>query len=273
LRQTVENGGRLAAVFLRSPKLELPVNRLWYYASLMMKKIAIALTLPLLLAATSAQAVEVRQPSTVVELYTSQGCSSCPPADALMGQLVENKKDILGLSLAVTYWDYIGWKDTFGSPQNDIRQAEYRDAMGARYVYTPQMVIAGQDHFVGSDSSKLIRHLEKYKGHAQQIPLVWQIEDNTAVISLPELEGGAHLWRMDIDAVQQVSIGRGENAGRKIAYYNVVRASKLIKSWNGKATKISLNLTDLEHQGRSGCAIIVQRGIGGPIVAALQIDL
>ncbi len=239
----------------------------------MMKHIAIAATLSALLAATSAQAVDIRQPSTVVELYTSQGCSSCPPADALMGQLVEKNKDVLGLSYAVTYWDYIGWKDTFGRAENDIRQAEYRDAMGARYVYTPQMIVGGLEHFVGSDSSKLISRLEKHKGHAKELNLTWSIDGKKATISLPEFQSGAQLWRVDIDAVQQVSIGRGENTGREISYHNIVRDSELIQNWNGKPTEVTLDLANLEQKGRTGCAFIVQRSSGGPIVAALQIDL
>jgi len=239
----------------------------------MMKKLAFALTLPALLISASVQAVEIRQPETVVELFTSQGCSSCPPADALMGQLIENNDNVLGLSFAVTYWDYIGWKDTFGSAANDIRQSEYRDRLGARYVYTPQMVIAGQEHFVGSDSAKLTSHLEQFKGHAHQIPLSWQLNGKKATISLPKIEGGARLWRIDFDAAQQVAIGRGENTGRNITYHNVVRDSHLLENWNGEAKEITLDLAELEHQGRTGCAIIVQRNIGGPIVAALQIDL
>ena len=240
----------------------------------MMKKLALTLSSALLLASFNANAMEAHQPSTVVELYTSQGCSSCPPADALMGRLVEHSdKEVLGLSFAVTYWDYIGWKDTFGRSENDIRQARYRDQMGARYVYTPQMVVAGQNHFVGSDAAKLKEQLTRFDGHAKGLELSWRIEGQKIHISLPKSETPATLWQVDIDHLKEVDIQRGENDGRQISYHNVVRNSQRLQDWDGAATEITLDMAELEHQGRDGCAILVQTGESGPIIAALQIDL
>ena len=224
------------------------------------------------LIAGTALAGEAHQPQTVVELYTSQGCSSCPPADKLMGKLTKNP-DILGLSFAVTYWDYIGWKDTFGSPDNDIRQTRYRDQFSGRYVYTPQMVVAGRDHFVGSNAHELESNLHKFKGHARQIPLKWRFEGEKLIISLPDHGTPATIWQVDIDHEKKVQIGRGENTGKSVTYHNVVRKTRQITDWDGKAKTISLDLTTLMQEGRDGCAILVQERGFGPIVAALQIGL
>lgn len=189
-----------------------------------------------------------------------------------MGNIIKDPS-VLGLSYAVTYWDYIGWRDTFGSAKNDQRQASYRDQMNARYVYTPQMVIAGQDHFVGSNEGQLQDNLEEYKGHAKHIPLTWRFEDNMLKVSLPKSKAKAVIWQVDIDHSQPVRIGRGENTGKFVTYHNVVRNTRNIAQWDGRKQEISLNLDDLKHEGRDGCAILVQQGGYGAILAALIIDL
>ncbi|MBL4907004.1 MAG: DUF1223 domain-containing protein, partial [Sneathiella sp.] len=185
-----------------------------------------------------AQAGNVRQADTVVELFTSQGCSSCPPADKIMGELVKNPA-ILGLSYAVTYWDYIGWKDIFGSPKNDERQVRYRDRMKARYVYTPQMVIAGEEHFVGSNAAQLKNKLQQFQGHAKAIPLKWYFEGSTLKVELPASQAKAVIWQVDIDHNKPVKIRRGENTGKVLTYHNVVRDTRKIGTWNGQKKIIS----------------------------------
>lgn len=228
--------------------------------------------LAVLIYTSNTHAESVRQANTVVELFTSQGCSSCPPADKIMGDLIK-EPGVLGLSFAVTYWDYIGWKDTFGSAKNDERQTQYRDKLNARYVYTPQMIIAGADHFVGSNLGQLKDNLQRYDGHAKKIPLSWSLNQNKLTIELPKSETNAVIWQIDIDHNQPVVIGRGENNGRTITYHNIVRKSQIITSWEGQKKSITLNLEDLKHEGRDGCAILVQEQGFGPIVAALIIDL
>ncbi|MBT3306373.1 MAG: DUF1223 domain-containing protein, partial [Alphaproteobacteria bacterium] len=99
-------------------------------------------------------------PLTLVELFTSQGCSSCPPADAFLGEL-SKRSDVLALSVHVDYWDYIGWKDPFASPKNTERQRRYSKFLGMRYIYTPQLVIQGADHEVGSDRTKILAKIAK----------------------------------------------------------------------------------------------------------------
>lgn len=230
------------------------------------------LFLILLITVGTAHAKSARQPSTVVELFTSQGCSSCPPADSIMGKLVKDP-DVLGLSYAVTYWDYIGWKDVFGSPQNDARQVNYRDRLHARYVYTPQMIIAGSDHFVGSNASKLEDSLRDYKDHAKNIDLIWRFTGEKLEIDLPATNQNAIIWQVDIDYAKEVKIRRGENTGKTIVYHNVVRNTQEIASWDGQATTLSLDLSLLMQAGRDGCAILIQENGYGPILGALIIDL
>jgi len=223
-------------------------------------------------AAGTAVAGSARQPSAVVELFTSQGCSSCPPADAIMGKLVQNP-EILGLSYAVTYWDYIGWKDVFGRPENDDRQVNYRDKLNARYVYTPQMVIAGSEHFVGSNAAKLEDSLRDYKDHAKSINLKWRFNGNNLEIDLPTTNKDAVIWQVDIDHANEVKIRRGENTGKTITYYNVVRNTREIAAWDGQSKTLSLDLALLMTEGRDGCAILIQENGYGSILAALVIDL
>ncbi|WP_206378115.1 DUF1223 domain-containing protein [Sneathiella limimaris] len=212
---------------------------------------------------------------TVVELYTSQGCSSCPPADALMGDIVNtaNKTNVLGLSFAVTYWDYIGWKDTFGSPQNDLRQTQYKERLRTSYVYTPQMIVGGKDHFVGSSSDQLSHNLAVYKGHARQLPLKWKLQDDVLEIALPSWQTPSIIWQTDLNHAEKVSIGRGENTGRKITYHNVVRKLDSLANWDGKPKTLKLSLKSLREKGRDSCAILVQENGYGSIVAALFIQL
>jgi hypothetical protein len=220
----------------------------------------------------SAYAQTAHQPSTVVELFTSQGCSSCPPADKLLGELVK-EDDVLGLSFAVTYWDYIGWKDIFGSVDNDNRQVEYRGRFNSRYVYTPQMVIAGRDHVVGSDSTAINALIKRHADHAKSLVLKWTFSGNQLDVTLPQGTGTATVWLVDIDRSHDVDIDRGENTGRIITYHNVVRKIHSVGEWTGAMKTISLNLNEMRAEGRDGCALIVQQDGYGPILAALEVML
>ncbi|MEX1036515.1 MAG: DUF1223 domain-containing protein [Sneathiella sp.] len=220
----------------------------------------------------AAIAESAHQPTTVVELFTSQGCSSCPPADKLLGELIENK-DILGLSFAVTYWDYIGWKDIFGSADNDARQVGYRGQFNSRYVYTPQMVIGGKEHIVGSDRSGVEALIKKQVNHATPLPLQWSFSGDQLVIKLPKTSGDATLWLVDIDRKSDVDIQRGENTGRIITYHNVVRKIRSLGEWKGNAKDVTLDLLEMRADGRDGCALIIQRAGYDPILAALEIKL
>ncbi|TNE38049.1 MAG: DUF1223 domain-containing protein [Alphaproteobacteria bacterium] len=240
----------------------------------MRKLILTALLAPslLLLFTGVSFAADIHQPKSVMELYTSQGCSSCPPADRLMGDLVKDK-DVLGLSFAVTYWDYIGWKDTFGSPANDARQAHYRDSFHARYVYTPQMVVDGRTHVVGSDRNGVTALLDKDEAAAPPLTLAWNRKGDILEVDLPQGSEEAQIWLFGYDTAKSVNVGRGENSGRSLTYHNIVRDIHDAGSWDGSPRKLELDLTKMRAEGRDGCAFIIQKANYGPVFAALNIPL
>jgi hypothetical protein len=212
----------------------------------------------------------------VVELFTSQGCSSCPPADALLGELAQ-REGVLALSFHVDYWNYIGWKDPFSSPRMTARQRGYMPALGQRYVYTPQMVIDGRYQEVGSNAAVIKRLVERLAGSKSPklgISLVAE-EGNRATLRLPArpYSGEAAVWLIAFDDKHTTKIGRGENAGRTLSYFHVVRELRRIGTWRGGEENISLDLTDERRSGFENCAVIVQAAAGGPIIGAVSMRL
>ena len=205
----------------------------------------------------------------VVELFTSQGCSSCPPADEFLGKL-SKRDDVIALSLHVDYWDYIGWKDIFASPQYTKRQHGYARAAGKRMVYTPQMVIGGKEHVVGTKPAEVSRLIKAQHQTADQVRLtIKRTGDQIEVTAEPLVKG---LGKMVVQMVRfaegkSVQIKRGENAGRKLAYYNVVTDWSVLKKWNGSSPlTFTANLP-----GNDECAIIVQAANHGSILAAAKV--
>ena len=205
----------------------------------------------------------------VVELYTSQGCSSCPPADELLGKLAK-RDDVVALSLHVDYWDYIGWKDVFADPQYTERQHAYARAAGKRMVYTPQMVIDGQDLVVGTKPNEVAKLIKTHSSGLDQVRLTVTRNDGQLQITAEPLANG--LGKMVVQMVrfvdgQTVQIKRGENAGRKLAYHNVVTEWRVLKGWNGSAPlTFSANIP-----GDDECVIIVQAVGHGSILAAARV--
>lgn len=211
----------------------------------------------------------------VVELYTSQGCNSCPPADRLLGELAK-RDDLITLTFNVDYWDYLGWKDTLASPANTERQRHYAAAMRNRTVYTPQMVIGGRQHAVGSDAAAVAAAIEAEQRHADAAPkLSLHHSDDRVLVSLgaSDRKGiNAIVWLVRYDQRQAVPIERGENAGNNLVYHNVVRDMRPLGHWRGQAMQMDLSRAELAEGGRDGCAIIVQKGPVGPILAAARIN-
>lgn len=230
-----------------------------------------ALVLALMTGSGLAVAESAHQKGVVVELFTSQGCSSCPPADKFLGELVRNS-DVLGLSFSVTYWDYIGWKDVFASEANDARQDAYREQLRSRYVYTPQMVIGGVEHAVGSDRSSVEALIRKHAATMQRLPLRWSFEGGQLNITLPASKADATLWLFDLDHEKNIDIRRGENKGKVVTYHNIVRNIRSLGHWDGNEKTIRLDLADIRAQGREGCALVVQEQGYGPILAALEVS-
>jgi hypothetical protein len=216
-----------------------------------------------------AMAEDGKRPVILVELFTSQGCSSCPPADEFLHKLAK-RDDVIALSLHVDYWDYIGWKDVFADHRYTLRQHGYAQAGKRRSVYTPQMIIHGQDHVVGNhpmDVSDLIR---TYQKRAQPVALSVERQGTQVVI---RAKGGTGKGPMLVQMVRyepraMVDIRRGENAGRKLSYANVVREWNVIGEWDGRAP---LEMK-ARARGKLPMAIVVQHKGFGPVVAAARVD-
>jgi hypothetical protein len=208
---------------------------------------------------------------TVVELYTSEGCSSCPPADKFVTELA-GRDDILALSLHVDYWDYIGWKDKFASPKYTARQRAYGQTMKLRYVYTPQVVVDGTYETVGSDRPKVMDAIAKAKA-AEKVPVVLKESDDgmTAVLkATTEDVGRVDVYAVFYDRYRESDVRRGENSGRKLGSANVVRQLDRIATWQGDATtiKIPSGSSDAEV-----CAVILQSAKTGKIIGAARLAL
>lgn len=178
-------------------------------------------------------------PLVVLELYTSQGCSSCPPADALLEELAA-REDVLPLALHVDYWDYIGWADTFGRPAHTARQKAYVHVAGGNSVYTPQMVVGGVEHIVGFKPMKVADLLAQHRATMGSVDLQAVAEGNMLRITVAPHDGAVLPERIMIDVVgytpeAKVAIGHGENAGETITYANIVTSWEHVGRWNGKA--------------------------------------
>lgn len=226
------------------------------------------------IASTSAAAT----PKAVVELFTSQGCSSCPTADALLNQLAQ-RDDIIAISLSVDYWDYLGWKDTLAQAKFTERQKGYAKALGDGMVYTPQVVVNGTVHVNGSDAGKIAAAIEKTNKAlaASHVPVKLSNSSDKLVVDVAAAPQGlafkeATIWLAVMSPSVEVPITRGENKGKTVTYSNVVRELIPIGTWNGKAMTVQLQRHTIVRAGAERCAVLVQQGQAGPIVGAALID-
>jgi hypothetical protein len=207
----------------------------------------------------------------VVELFTSEGCSSCPPADALMGELLQ-RQYVLPLSFHVDYWDYIGWKDRFADPVFTNRQRAYAEAQGTSMVYTPQMIVAGAIDVVGSDRKAVEKALNTaYTRNAMYRIHVGRDENGRVIAQFPDAPIGvpATVWLVTYQKSAESKVKAGENAGRDLMTYNVVRSLQKVGMWWGQATEIELKLDPVaKANSPDACAIIANQAEHGPIIAA-----
>jgi hypothetical protein len=224
--------------------------------------LAVAVLLSLIagpLASRGAAAEPAAAPPVVVELFTSQGCSSCPPADELLTELA-GQPGIVALSLHVDYWDYIGWKDPYASQQYTARQQRYAEALNLRYVYTPQIVVDGRTNVVGSHRAEVLSAIAAAAKRDRPIAISFDMGDGGKVI-IPEGHApgvGATVWLAVYDREHLTEVRRGENAGRRLRNANVVRSFERLGTWTGARLEIPLGLSDARAHGRAGCAVIVQ---------------
>jgi hypothetical protein len=208
-------------------------------------------------------------PRAVVELFTSQGCSSCPPADKILGELAKDPS-VIALSLPIDYWDYLGWKDTLADSRFSARQKAYSQVRGDREVYTPQAVVNGSVHVIGSDRASIesaIGNTRKTEG-VMSVPVTMTQSGhqlNVSVAASPGKDPAAmhgEVWICSISKSVPISIGRGENSGRQITYHNVVRNLFKVGDWNGAAGSWTVPLEDISHEGIDAAAAYVQDGYG-----------
>lgn len=221
----------------------------------------------------------VSYPSTVVELFTSQGCSSCPPANGLVRD-ISGTEELLTLSYSVDYWDYLGWKDIFASKENTLRQYGYARSMGESQVYTPQAVINGRDHVVGSRENAIMKTISKHNSLNQglTVPINASVNENSIGISIDAdaRVGDATLYVISMKKSQAVDIKRGENTGKTIKYHNIMSAMQPIGMIKPNGLNIEYPIADLKRQGHDRYAFILQSmdkgGNPGPILGAVYIE-
>jgi hypothetical protein len=204
------------------------------------------------------------EPRAVIELFTSQGCSSCPPADKLLSQFTADPS-LIPLSLPIDYWDYLGWKDTLADPRNSARQRAYSRVRGDREVYTPQVVVNGTLHALGSDKEAIEAAIAVSRKSVLtlSLPVVMTVDDGRLLVSVPggaEGHSPAEVWLYGLLKAATVAIGRGENRGKTITYHNVARYWVKLGTWTGKAESWSVPLQEFGDEGIDEAAVMVQGG-------------
>lgn len=212
----------------------------------------------------------------VLELFTAEGCASCLPADANVGQWA-GRRAVLVLTYHVDYWDYIGWRDSKAEPAFAQRQLGYVTAFGRNMVYTPQLIIAGKDESLGTDHDRLAVTLTNSAPVARMTPLrLLRDQDGRILADLPaaSLEKPATLWLMTYRRQIETDILAGENAGKHVAAINVVRTIQRLGQWSGLAEQVLVPI-DLQAGGAvpaDAAAIIANQGEFGPIIAATAVS-
>ncbi|MER8867202.1 thioredoxin family protein [Mesorhizobium sp. M0751] len=233
-----------------------------------------ALALALSAFAGRALAEPTDKPLGVVELFTSQGCNSCPPADEFFAELAA-KEDIVALAYHVDYWDYLGWQDTLSRKENTERQYEYMRAFGSRSVYTPQAVINGRSHVNGASRKEVDGALARMErvGEGMRVGIKVSRTSDRVMIDAGDAVAGpadAHVVIVYFNPPQTIKIGKGENSGRSMTYWNAVSSIQTAGMWHGKAQRYELPMSEIAKKG--GCAVLLQSvgkdGMPGPILGA-----
>ena len=203
------------------------------------------------------------EPRAVVELFTSQGCSSCPPADRLLGELSRDQS-IITMSLPIDYWDYIGWQDTLALPEHTKRQWAYARALGERGVSTPQAIVNGDIQVLGSDRAAIEQAIEltRKSGNGPALPVTISVADGQINVATARAETASpgEVWLCSLSKAIPVIIDRGENHGRTITYYNVVRGWRKLGPWTGTPGAWTVPVKDITRAGVDEVAVVVQAG-------------
>ncbi len=217
------------------------------------------------------------RPLAVVELFTSQGCTSCPPADAILAELAQ-RDDVVALAYHVDYWDYLGWQDTLATADNTQRQTEYSRAFESRSVYTPQAVINGRAHINGSDRAAV----EGALGSSSRSDLPVEVEVSYSGDAVVIETGGAdvdvedaHVLLVYFRPATQVEITRGRNSGRRFTFWNAVSSFHSAGVWRGRPARFEMPMSEVSKRAIGGCAVLVQAfsrdGLPGRILGAAMV--
>lgn len=227
-----------------------------------------------------AHASDIPRKQAVVELFTSQGCSSCPPADRLLGELVGNP-DVIALTLPVDYWDYLGWKDTLARPAFSERQRGYAEARNDKQVYTPQVVVDGHMTCIGSRKQEVSDRIEKSLKSASVANLDVKISGSSLGISVTPATGAvsaapmrATVWLVPVRSRVTVDIGHGENGGKTSTYSNVAQDFIKVGEWSGGKADYVATVSKTEDNGADGYVVILQESgspVPGSILAAAKV--
>lgn len=231
-------------------------------------------------AAALASRAVAEQPRAVVELFTSQGCSSCPAADKVLGDLAHDPS-VIALSMPIDYWDYLGWKDTLADTRFSARQRAYSHMRGDREVYTPQAIVNGTVHVLGSDRDGIEEATKATHGNSEvmSVPVSVNQAASALNVTVAESHGPAthgEVWVCAVSKAVPIRIGRGENRGQEVTYHNVVRRWLKVGDWTGKPGNWSIPLENVKTEGVDAAVVYVQDGNReqpGPMLGAAMTAL
>jgi hypothetical protein len=204
------------------------------------------------------------EPRALLELFTSQGCSSCPAADKLLGELA-NDPTLIVLSDPIDYWDYLGWKDTLASPAHSARQRAYAHMRGDREVYTPQIVVNGAMDALGSDQAEIEKIIAQTDAESDvmALPVLLSLDGGGLTVKVEAAENehaSGEVWLCTLARAVAVAIGRGENRGRTLTYHNVVRNWLKLGDWTGGAATWTVPAAQFKTDGVDAAVVMVQEG-------------
>lgn len=228
----------------------------------------------LLLWQGTAQAGE--QP-VLVELFTSQGCSSCPSADQILGDL-QKRDDVVALSFSIDYWDYTGWRDTLATHENTLHQQAYEKVLASHRVYTPQMVIDGARDVVGNQRKDVLAAIDQRlnETRGKRVPIAISQNGDELQVRIgttPGARQSATVWLAHTLSSRTVNVTKGENTGRVMTYHNIVRSFAAVGKWSGDVVTLELPAQGEQGEITDGVAVWVQAGGMGPVLGAAQIRL
>jgi hypothetical protein len=219
----------------------------------------------------------MRSQPVLVELYTSQGCSDCPPADEILADLAR-RSDVVALSFPITYWDMLGWKDTLATQSNTDRQKAYAEALGRSGTYTPQIIVGGMEDVVGNKRHRVLSAVTRhYALRREAEPISFDVNYSAENLTI-DISGAAPrsiadgsaatIWVMRVLGQASVAVEQGENKNRMLAYTNIVRDIREAGSWTGGDKTLTLPLT-LEPSNHDAIAVVMQSGDFGQVFAVV----